>query len=318
MSGEPFGRSNAPAYTPLVSIVIPVYNGANYLAQAIDSALGQTYPNIEVLVVNDGSSDDGATERVALSYGDKIRYFAQPNGGVSSALNYGIGQMAGEWFSWLSHDDLYMPEKVAREVEVLQDVASRESAVVYCADRLIDKDGKPIFHPDTPLAGTFTGREFFLAFYGSRLNINGCTLLINRSLFARFGGFRPFKYVQDVECWVRFMLHGASFHCIADRLVAMRVHRGQVTVRFPELYYTERSEFGKIVADTLLAEKTANEPLIRCYLSYLYKTGDRITAAYLVRQTGELFPVRKYLYRGMSYAGRFMRWAYRKLIKRAK
>ena len=69
----------------LVSIVIPVYNGANYLSEAIDSALAQTYKNIEIIVVNDGSKDDGATEKVALSYGDKIRYFHKENGGVSSA-----------------------------------------------------------------------------------------------------------------------------------------------------------------------------------------------------------------------------------------
>ena len=75
---------------PLVSIVIPVYNGANYLREAIDSALAQTYSNVEIIVVNDGSDDGGATRDIALSYGDKIRYFAKDNGGVSTALNVGI------------------------------------------------------------------------------------------------------------------------------------------------------------------------------------------------------------------------------------
>ena len=97
---------------PLVSVVIPAYNASDYLAEAIDSALAQTYKNIEIIVVNDGSGDNGATEQVAVSYGDKIRYFYKKNGGCASALNYGINVMRGDYFSWLSHDDLYLPAKV--------------------------------------------------------------------------------------------------------------------------------------------------------------------------------------------------------------
>ena len=87
-------------YTPKVSIVIPAYNASNYLSEAIDSALKQTYENIEIIVINDGSGDDGATRQIALSYGDKIRYYEKENGGSSSALNLGIVDMTGEWFSW--------------------------------------------------------------------------------------------------------------------------------------------------------------------------------------------------------------------------
>ena len=106
-------------YQPKISIVIPAYNASNYLAEAIDSALAQTYPNVEIIVVNDGSKDEGATEQIALSYGDKIRYFSKENGGSSSALNMGIANMTGEWFSWLSHDDLYLPNKLERQIEYI-------------------------------------------------------------------------------------------------------------------------------------------------------------------------------------------------------
>ena len=95
---------------PLVSIVIPVYNGSDYLAEAIDSALAQTYGNIEIIVINDGSSDNGKTREVAGKYGDRIRYFEKENGGVPTALNLGIKEMKGDYFSWLSHDDVYFPE----------------------------------------------------------------------------------------------------------------------------------------------------------------------------------------------------------------
>ena len=125
-------------FHPLVSIIIPVYNGANFLAQAIDSALSQTYDNIEILVINDGSTDNGATEQIALSYGNKVRYFNKRNGGVSSALNLGIEKMQGEYFSWLSHDDLYEPEKIKKQIEVLQGLPDHNKTIIMCADRLID------------------------------------------------------------------------------------------------------------------------------------------------------------------------------------
>ena len=116
---------------PLVSIVIPVYNGSDYMSDAIDSAINQTYNNIEIIVVNDGSNDNGKTEEIALSYGDKIRYIKKENGGVSSALNTGIKNMKGKYFSWLSHDDLYTPDKVEKEINALKDSGS-DDTVVLC------------------------------------------------------------------------------------------------------------------------------------------------------------------------------------------
>lgn len=113
---------------PKVSIVIPIYNGSNYMREAIDSALGQTYPNIEVIVVNDGSTDN--TEEIALSYGDKIRYFRKENGGVSSALNVGLEQMTGEYFQFLPHDDMLHPNKIEKQIAAIQN-AGKQDAIVW-------------------------------------------------------------------------------------------------------------------------------------------------------------------------------------------
>ena len=113
-----------------VSIVIPVFNGADYLREAIDSALAQTYQNAEIIIINDGSNDNGATENIALSYGDRIRYFSKENGGVASALNLAIKKMTGEYFSWLSHDDLYFANKVEAQIKALDQMQDKR-VVLY-------------------------------------------------------------------------------------------------------------------------------------------------------------------------------------------
>ena len=116
-------------FNPKVSILIPAYNGANYMREAIDSALAQTYKNSEVILVNDGSKDNGDTEAIARSYGDKIRYFHKENGGVASALNLGIRKMTGEYFSWLSHDDVYYPHKIETQINFLSKQANKNIAL---------------------------------------------------------------------------------------------------------------------------------------------------------------------------------------------
>ena len=116
-------------FNPLVSIIIPVYNGENYLREAIDSALAQTYKNIEIIVVNDGSKDK--TDEICKSYGSRIRYFKKENGGVSTALNLGIKKMNGEYFSWLSHDDLYYDDKIKVEVDYLRELDDKKNPNKY-------------------------------------------------------------------------------------------------------------------------------------------------------------------------------------------
>lgn len=104
---------------PKVSVIIPCYNGAKYLRQAIDSALGQTYPNVEVVVVNDGSTDESAS--IAASYGDKIVYVEQPNSGLSAARNAGVAAASGEYLTLLDADDVLLPDCIANRVKLLED-----------------------------------------------------------------------------------------------------------------------------------------------------------------------------------------------------
>jgi glycosyltransferase involved in cell wall biosynthesis len=190
-------------FNPLVSIVIPVYNGNNYLREAIDSALAQTYKNLEIIVVNDGSKDN--TEEIALSYGDKIRYFSKPNGGTSTALNLGIENMRGDYFSWLSHDDLYYPNKIERAVEELSKLDDKNTIIISDLD-CIDENYKKIFssaeyqkHRDA-----YPTRNKFYLYPVVYNKTHGCTHLISKVVFETVGLFDVKRLVaHDFEFYYR-------------------------------------------------------------------------------------------------------------------
>src|SRR5690606_15704202 len=114
-------------FHPKISIVIPVYNGTNYMREAIDSALAQSYDNKEIIVINDGSNDNGKTLALAQTYGNKIRLSDKPNGGVASALNTGIESATGEYISWLSHDDVYPADKLEKQVTYLNTIDDKKT-----------------------------------------------------------------------------------------------------------------------------------------------------------------------------------------------
>jgi glycosyltransferase involved in cell wall biosynthesis len=121
--------------TPLVSVIIPCFKQANYLPLSIDSVLAQTYPNVEAIVVNDGSPDD--TEAVARRYGERIRYVWRPNGGISAARNTGITESRGAYLKFLDSDDLLHPEQIAWQMDALR---GRDNAVSFTGCRLF-RDG---------------------------------------------------------------------------------------------------------------------------------------------------------------------------------
>jgi len=227
-------------YTPKISIVIPAYNASNYLAEAIDSALAQTYSNVEIIVVNDGSPDNGATREVAMSYGDRIRYFEKENGGSSSALNMGIANMTGEWFSWLSHDDLYEPEKLERQVSYINSLNISPEAlkrhIFFSASVLIDANGKVIRghnkNGSEKLAKkikSFPHNGYLIA-EPTEYSFHGCSCLVHKSAFEAEGAFNEkLRLLNDVDLWYRLYAANYKVHYIPEALVKGRVHAKQVS-----------------------------------------------------------------------------------------
>jgi len=209
-----------------VSIIIPVYNGSNFLKDAIDSALAQTYNNIEVIVVNDGSNDNGVTEKIARSYGDQIRYYKKENGGVATALNFGIAKMTGSYFSWLSHDDLYEKTKIADQINFLNSFQS-DDIIVACNARALYANG---IHKKEPIdKRAFNYFDIFLA-TSAAVGVNGCSLLIPKKALVGSNGFDVnLPVTQDYDLWFR-LKNKYMFVLLEKNLVISRRHDLQDSV----------------------------------------------------------------------------------------
>jgi glycosyltransferase involved in cell wall biosynthesis len=307
---------------PKVTIAIPVYNGANFLREAIDSALSQTYPNIEIVVVNDGSKDDGATEQIALSYGDRIRYCSKQNGGVASALNLAVENMTGEYFSWLSHDDLYTNDKVEKEVAAVVR-ATNDSSIIYCDYSVF------INNPAGAIARRLknVAPESFRYWLTVGSGLHGCTLLIPRRAFEEIGGFNEsLRTTQDRDLWFR-MAKDYSFIHIPEVLVKSRFHDAQGSRVMSSIAKTECNNlFSKFISEMDSQEilRATGKPLAESYAriaSRMFSLGlsqaanlaesyarqhDTNKVTFIIRNVGYLINRIAYMLRALLPAGIFV------------
>ncbi len=183
--------------TPRVSAVVPAYNRARWLGEALDSALAQDFDGLEVVVVDDGSTDD--TPAVCARYGARVRYVRQENAGQSAAVNRGVDLARAEYVAFLDSDDAWLPGKLRRQVPMLD--GDRGAAVLYAGVEYVDGDGRPV--PGARRAhGTPSGevlrpllRENFL---------RTPTVLFRRAAFLAAGGYdRGLSCVNDWDMWLR-------------------------------------------------------------------------------------------------------------------
>ena len=248
-------------FNSFVSVIIPVYNGSNFLRDAINSALNQSYPFIEVIVVNDGSTDGGATEKIAESYGNKIRYYSKNNGGVSTALNYGIQKARGEIISWLSHDDLYSKDKIANQISALAKLP--EKTIVYCDSIFMDKNGRLEKHKffSRNRRGSFSGIESFFP-----LNVCFASSLLPRSFLLKHPFDETARFTQDIEEFFLFLKEGYTFTYVPNATYFSRNHGDRVSVKRLDLFEHDAMEFHKKLMIDL--EKDTNIKFAKKY--YLF------------------------------------------------
>jgi glycosyltransferase involved in cell wall biosynthesis len=200
----------------LVSVIIPAYNAAGWVNRAIDSALAQTYPQREILVVNDGSTD--TTAEVLADYGDSIQVLAQPNGGLSSARNLGISEAQGEFLAFLDADDYWLPEKLARQVACLQ----QDPSLGFCSTRtqVVSPGGQPLNTWDCPRMESTLLRTIFLRH--ASIPGSGSGVMARSHLFKEAGLFdTQLRSLEDIDMWMRLAVQG-DYACI-DALLTVIV-----------------------------------------------------------------------------------------------
>lgn len=209
-------------FNPKVSIIIPVYNWSDYLSEAIDSALSQSYKNIEILVINDWSNDNWKTEKVAKSYKNKIKYFYKKNWWVASALNLWIKEMSWEYFSWLSHDDLYFENKIKEQIKFLEKVENKNYTILSSDYIFIDWKNKEI----KKIKLDFNEKNIVYKLFINSF-LNWCTLLINKKVFENIWVFEnKLKHTQDYHLWFRIIKKYKIVN-ISKYLVKSRQHSKQ-------------------------------------------------------------------------------------------
>lgn len=201
---------------PLVSVVLPVYNGARYLKEAIDSVLAQTLRDFELIIIDDGSVDESAA--IVKTYADaRIRFFQQPNHGLAATLNRGIALAAGEFIARQDQDDICFPERFRKQVDFLK-AHPQVGMVGTCAEILAEsqKTGRMLTHPLDDAALKF-GLLFDNHFVHS-------SMMIRRAVFDRVGGYsedRQRQPPEDYELWSRAIRHFQVAN-LAEVLMAYR------------------------------------------------------------------------------------------------
>jgi glycosyltransferase involved in cell wall biosynthesis len=216
--------ARAKEWVLLVSVIIPTYNRKAYVCQAIDSALDQTYPDVEVMVVDDGSTD-GTGEVVQARYGDRIRYIYQSNQGEAAARNSAIRHSRGDLIALLDSDDLWKPDKLAKQVALLE--RRPEVGLVSCHAQAIDADGNLIgtgvMKPDAVLDSISLERLIF----NSPLII--ATVIVRRECLEQVGLFwEDIDYGEDRGFCLRVAaIYQVGF--VPETLVLIRRHRDNQT-----------------------------------------------------------------------------------------
>ena len=242
---------------PQVSIVMAAYNHGAFISMAIESALAQTLGDIEILIVDDGSTD--STPEVVSPYlaDPRVRYFRQNNQGQASAKNFGISQASGEFVAFLDADDIWMPRKLERQIPLFADTMV---GVVHCLREIIDPQGcKRPYRPRSLPRGDVINEMFidnFVCFSSS---------IVRRACFKELGVFdERLRLGIDYELWLRLASRYAFDH-IDEPLVSYRTGHGQLSNSGEERLQTALKIMDQCLCNSSIRPKLRTDVIREAY-----------------------------------------------------
>jgi GT2 family glycosyltransferase len=269
-----------------VSVIIPAFNQAQYLGAAIDSVLGQTLPDVEVVIVDDGSTDD--TPHVLAAYGGnrRVRIVRQQNAGVGAARNAGFNVSRGELISFLDADDLYHPDRLARQIGRFDE--SPHVGFAYCDIVRIDAGGAVADDYEVQRARLVLDGDIFESLLAGGY-FPPHTVIVRREVFEKSGGFDPaLGGHADLDLWLRLSGAGVRAAFLPEKLAYYRIHPASMSRDEAHMRHTRRLALERAVrvhperaAATLTALQdlgqdlhAANEWLQAKLNDYVHYSGD--------------------------------------------
>lgn len=215
------GRDGGSEPPPTVSVIVPVYNQAEYVVNAIESVLEQRYSPVELIVVNDGSTD--ATADRLMAFRDDARIIHQGNRGAAAALNRGIRESRGTLVCWLSADDEFLPGKLDAQVAAFQ--RNAQLGMVHTGYERVDGSGG---HLDTVFDPAQAHPDPFVTVFW-RNSLNGSTVMLRRDVFDAVGGFdESLRADVDADMWLRIMRRW-DVGVVPGVYVRYRVHQNSLS-----------------------------------------------------------------------------------------
>ena len=297
MTAAPSERGPSAALAPAVAVIIPAYNAAAHVGEALDSVFAQTFTDYEVIVVNDGSPDTPELERALEPYRGRIVYLVQENQGPSAARNAAILAARAEYVAFLDSDDIWEPNHLAELTAALREDPSLD--LVY-QDALLFGEGVPAgltFMQAAPSRGPVTF-ESLLRFECSV--ITSCVAARKKAL-TDAGLFDPrFYRSEDYDLWLR-LAHGGGRLAYRRRVSGRhRVHGGSLAADMTRIYESQVEVYGKLARELKLSPQSRrlmDEQVRRCRADIAYTEGRRQFEAQRYAQAAESLAAANEFYR---------------------